>query len=77
MQIIRLMPINNPNGGVIDINTQFTMMPANVTDTYFVKQIKYLERNGYEIFGTKNATTGALISLAKVPPGQHVEVWGP
>lgn len=75
MQIIRLVPINNPGGAIIDLGAQFPLMPANLPDSYFVKQIKYLERNGYEIVGVKGNST-ALMTLAKVPAGQHIEVWG-
>ena len=76
MQIIRLVPINNPGGAIIDLGAAFPLMPSNLPDPYVVKQIKYLERNGYEIIGTKGNVTAPLMTLAKVPAGQHVEVWG-
>lgn len=76
MALLRLLPLD-VSGIAIEVNTRFTLMPAAVADEFFVKRIDDKARNGYEVYGVKGSPTAtALVLLAKVPPGRHVEVHG-
>lgn len=74
MALLRLIPLVS-NGVLIEVNSVFGLMPANITDNVIVKRIDDKSRNGYEVYGTRGAST-ALVLIAKVPPGKHVEVHG-
>jgi len=76
MAISRLVTIGDsavPLSIDVDAWLPSVYTPTNWPSPVIVKRIDYKERNGYEVYGTKGTST-AVVLLAKVPYGHHIEV---